>query len=395
MEQKLVPPHGSQTSKIAIVGEAPGRDEHTIGIPFIGASGELLGRYIKKAGYQRLITNKLIDGRVCKDVVANVYTTNLVKYYPPGDFKKTFYTDSKGLEPGPEIQRWQQILVAELKQCTPNVIVAVGEHSMRALTGKYGITNWRGSILESHVLPGKKVIPVIHPASVLREWYYHPICLVDWKRIGEESHTPEIVLPQRTYNIRPTFEQAMEWIEILAQAEYVACDIETKYGHVACVGFSDRIDRAFCIPFISNKGHYWDSTEEEEAIWMGIYRILAGPGKKIFQNALFDLSRLSAMGMRVNNVHHDTMLGQALLYPELEKSLAVQTSIFTREPYYKSEGKQALNVKSDKAWGADQKDDQLWIYNCKDCAVTLEIFEEQLKDFIEFERVTLNPAPLV
>jgi hypothetical protein len=199
-------------------------------------------------------------------------------------------------------------------------------------------------------------------------------------------------LPKRTYYIRPTFEQVKEWEEILCAAEYVSCDIETKYGHVACVGFADSADRAFCIPFIAHGGHYWDDQTVEAAVWRAVYNILAAPSKKIFQNGLFDLSRLSAMGMRVKNVWHDTMLGHALLYPELEKSLAVQTSLYTREPYYKAEGKTALNVKSDKAWGAGQKDDQLWIYNCKDCAVTWEICFEQLKDFAEMERITLKSS---
>lgn len=392
MDPRLVPPYGSPSSKIAIVGEAPGKDENVIGIPFIGASGELLARYIKRAGYQRLITKKLIEGQIITDVVTNVYSTNFVKHYPAGDFKKLFYSDAKGLEPNSDWIQWQQVLGAELALTKANVIVAVGEHSMRALTGKYGITSWRGSILESTLVPGRKVIPVIHPASVLREWYYHPICLIDWQRIGAESLTPDIVLPKREYHIRPTFEQVMEWEDILVNAEYVSCDIETKYGHVACVGFSDRADRAFCIPFISNRGHYWDSAEVEAAVWRSVYRILASPSKKIFQNGLFDLSRLSAMGMRTNNFWHDTMHGHALLYPELEKSLAMQTSLYTREPYYKSEGKQALNTKSDKAWSGDQKDEQLWIYNCKDCAVTWEIAFEQIKDFTELERVTIKSS---
>lgn len=392
MDQNLVPPHGSRSSKIAIVGEAPGKDEHLYKIPFIGASGELLGRYVRRAGYQRQITKKLLEGHIVTDVVSNVYVTNFVKYYPGPDFKKQFYSDSKGLEPNGEWLRWQQVLQAELKACSANVIVPVGEHAMRAITGKYGISNWRGSILESTLLPGRKAIPVVHPANVLREWYYHPICLIDWQRIGQESLTPDIVLPAREYHIRPTFEQVKEWEEILVKAEYVACDIETKYGHVACVGFADRADRAFCIPFISNRGHYWPDAQIEAAVWRTVYNALAAPSKKIFQNGLFDLSRLSAMGMRVNNFWHDTMLGHALLYPELEKSLAVQTSLYTREPYYKSEGKQALNVKSDKAWGADQRDDQLWIYNCKDCAVTWEICFEQLKDFTEVERVSIKSS---
>jgi len=66
-------------------------------------------------------------------------------------------------------------------------------------------------------------------------------------------------------------------------------------------------------------------------------RVLEDPNiPKILQNSLYDTFVLHwSYHIRVRNVVDDTMLKHWSLYAELKKSLALQTSIYTREPYYK------------------------------------------------------------
>lgn len=379
---KQVPPHGPLQCRIALVGEAPGKDEDVNGIPFVGASGELLNTILGQAGINRRITRKYENGRITLQVSTTVYTTNVVKEYPGKEFDKAYYLDRKGT-PSPLLLAYIEMLKRELQMCSANVIVAIGEHALRALTGKYGITKWRGSILESSLLPGRKVIPMIHPASVLREWSQKMYCVLDAKRIAEEANTPSIIRPVRNYIIRPTIDQVIEAEARFLQAEWCSFDIETKYNNIACIGFSETPQDAICIPFVSEGRHYWPNAEIEARAWKAVYNILKAPSKKVGQNLLFDLSHLRCHGMNVSNIFHDTMYSQNILYPELEKSLAILTSIYTKEPYYKSEGRAALKTKSEKAWDPRQKDETLWVYNCRDCAVTLEVAFAQIEDFAE------------
>ena len=62
------PVHGEGPAKaiIMLVGEAPGKEEHTSGKPFIGKAGIELNKLLSYAGIKR----------------ENVYVTNSVKHWP-------------------------------------------------------------------------------------------------------------------------------------------------------------------------------------------------------------------------------------------------------------------------------------------------------------------------
>jgi DNA polymerase-1 len=103
-------------------------------------------------------------------------------------------------------------------------------------------------------------------------------------------------------------------------------------------------------------------------------------GKRIIgQNFItFDTFILGMSGFDpikiVRNIYLDTMEAFGLLEPELPKSLAFLTSIFTNECFYKSEGKH---------WGHKEGEDEFWTYGCKDVCYVHEIapqLEEELKE---------------
>ena len=64
-----VPGEGPMGAAIAIVGEAPGKDEERLGRPFVGGSGHMLDLMLQASG---------IDRRKC-------YVTNVAKERPPGN----------------------------------------------------------------------------------------------------------------------------------------------------------------------------------------------------------------------------------------------------------------------------------------------------------------------
>ena len=44
---------GNPDARIVLVGEAPGEDEDAVGVPFVGAAGEILDRMLKSSGMVR------------------------------------------------------------------------------------------------------------------------------------------------------------------------------------------------------------------------------------------------------------------------------------------------------------------------------------------------------
>jgi len=360
---------GPRNAKIVAVGEAPGRKEAQTGIPFVGGSGDLLNRVLNNVELLR----------------DDIFITNVCHEQPPGNQFGWF------LKPKIRPQFLQGViqLKTDLEAIKPNVVVAFGAQALRVLTGKAQIAKWRGSILESNLVKGLKVIGTWHPAFVLRDNYdYKAIIEFDMARVKEESLTPEINLPQREILIDPSSAVKHKVAAEMAASEWLSIDIEcfdTNEGwRLACVGFSHRPDCALVLPCDS----------KENMLMIGM--LCGGPARKIFQNGFnFDIPVLLQHNIRVTNYGWDTMCGMHALYPEcasseeetqiltgkkklrqpaLRKGLAFQTSIFTKEPYYKDDG---------KLWHETGDLEQFWLYNGKDAAVTREIQLRQEEDLKE------------
>ena len=60
---------GNSDAKILFIGEAPGRQEDEQGLPFVGASGKLLDKYLDAIGLSR----------------DEVYIANILKCRPPNN----------------------------------------------------------------------------------------------------------------------------------------------------------------------------------------------------------------------------------------------------------------------------------------------------------------------
>ena len=86
-------------------------------------------------------------------------------------------------------------------------MVPLGNYALWAMMQHEGIMHWRGSILESTIIPGQKVIPALHPAFYINarnQWHKLPLLEWDFQRVARESHFPDIRLPQPTILIDPS-----------------------------------------------------------------------------------------------------------------------------------------------------------------------------------------------
>jgi len=356
MPHSYVPPSGPQTASIVIVGEQPGRQEVQRRKPFVGPAGRELSDCLASAGILRL----------------ECYFTNVFKDLDAPLYK---YINIKGRKVSTTATGDQYIseLKKELEQLSPNVVVAVGNVALYALTSRTGVTKWRGSVLESTLVPGLKVIPTIHPATIIppKMQYTNRYLLIhDLKLALRESDYPDIRTSERRYITGASYDESIAYLDqcIMKGLEgaTIAFDIEIHNMQLSCISFSFRPDEAISIPFVNSKGDYF-TVEQEAAIMRIITDLLEDPCiRKVGQNVIFDSSFLQRRyGIHTHSLD-DTMIAQQIIAPDFPKGLDFITSMWTDMPYYKDEGKQWFN--------AGGRWETLWEYNARDsiaCSIAL------------------------
>lgn len=143
----LVFADGNPAARVMLVGEAPGADEDRLGLPFVGASGQLLDRMMASIGLDR----------------TSFYITNVCFWRPPGNRKPT---DAENAAQKPFVERHIELVA-------PKVLVLVGAAAAQGLLQTTeGITRLRGRWFEyqSPGLPAPiPALPIFHPAYLLRQ----------------------------------------------------------------------------------------------------------------------------------------------------------------------------------------------------------------------------------
>ena len=132
---------GNSNASLMFIGEAPGQHEDETGIPFVGAAGKLLDKYLDAVGIDR----------------GDVYIANILKCRPP-----------KNRDPLPEEEDCCiDYLRAQVATIAPKVIVCLGRISaMRIIKPDFKITAEHGKWFDKK---GVSVCAVYHPAALLRD----------------------------------------------------------------------------------------------------------------------------------------------------------------------------------------------------------------------------------
>ena len=326
---------GRQSAKIALVGEAFGETEERIGLPFQGYSGQELTRMLGDAGIYR----------------NDCFITNVFPFRPASSNNRieNLCGSKKDCGPGYSLAPLSQgkyilptylgcldRLGAELRAVNPNLVVALGGTACWALLGTSAITRARGVIANSTLVPGLKVLPTFHPASVLRNWSQRPIVVADLMKAKLEAQFPEIRRPSRRLLVSPTLEELREWWTRIAPATPIlACDIETKSGQITMISFANSHTEGVVVPFWLPLGSYWQDFSSECSVWDFVKEVLESDCEKLFQNGCYDLQYIIRLGVKPKNCFHDTMLLHHSLYPELPKSLGFMGSIYCNEAAWK------------------------------------------------------------
>jgi len=361
------------TNKIAFVAEAWGREEAKVKIPLVGDSGKLLDRLFTAAGLKpRLSLDNY--GNVRKVADNGMLITNVIQERPLNNNILPFIHVEAGVVHDKAVSHIKR-LKQELKAADPNVIVACGNVSLWVLTGKKGIMNYHGSILESTLIPGKKVIPIIHPAAALREHIYTHMIAMDLVRVRKEAETLDIDLPKWDLIIDPTFGQVAKYLTDIKPGSMVSCDIETITNRLFCISFGKNDGSAISIPFYDENLQPMWTADDHSQIWLLIREVLESPVTHILgQNFSYDYAALKEWNhINPTNIQ-DTMVAQRIAFPDLPAGLNFLTTQYTRQPYYKDEGKDYMRAPK----GGDLI--KFWKYNAMDSVILHPIFEQQCRE---------------
>lgn len=319
-------PTGPCPARVMVVGEAPGNEEERLGAPFVGTAGKELDKMLGEVGLAR----------------AQCFTTDVCRTRPPGnDILKWMPDKKKDILPSfvvhrdrfvhPAIVAGAKLLEKEIELCKPEVIIALGNLPLWVLTGRSGIKNWRGSLLQTE--GGIPLIPTYHPSAILRQWAWRAIAVMDLRRAaGILKGIPQE--PERRFITRPSYEQVISTLYTLRSKSGpldISLDIETNYGHIICIGLSWTLHDAICIPFTHDGGqHYW-SEVDEASIVLGLSQLLTQKNVQvIWQNGLYDAQYVYRSWHFIPRHSFDSMIGHHSCFSTLPKGLDFLSSMYCK-----------------------------------------------------------------
>ncbi|MFC1769216.1 uracil-DNA glycosylase family protein [Nanoarchaeota archaeon] len=142
---------GNPNTEILFIGEAPGAKEDLQGIPFVGAAGRELDKFLHE------INLSLND----------IYIANILKYRPPDNRDPT----------KEEIARHTPYLIEQIKIIKPKIIIPMGNFATKFVLSDFQVEGMKkiGGITSLHGKPvdksidglNFKVFPLYHPAAIL------------------------------------------------------------------------------------------------------------------------------------------------------------------------------------------------------------------------------------
>lgn len=363
---------GGSWSRLAVVGEMPGRAEVQEGIPFIGPSGKLLWALFAQ----------LNAG------LTEVYVTNTIRCGLPGGKKPS----DGAMKEAQECCRG--LLNHNLEAVGAKAAICLGKTAWKGMTGLDGIEKFRGTVVSDPDDPFV-VTCTIHPAALLRTPEKRT-----WIELMHADCAKALRLAKGEPLWEPDIHDALDVHDLFAWLNRIrndrtpfACDVETDgIDQITCglltVGLAALEPRpvAFSIPWRPQlyEGH-WESLQAR------LCDLLDDEDQQVvFHNKPFDVPGLQRhLGVELKARRHDTLLMHHALYPGLPHDLqSVGSHFLPLEPWKSDFGSSTdaffKRINSEDGEEAEalvrQYEDELLWYNAADAAVTIEVFDRMWKE---------------
>lgn len=285
MSNREVPGYGPYTAPMLFVGEAPGPTEVKEGRPFVGATGRRVRRLLHVNGV---------------DPEHDVRFNNVIPVNPgkiPGNLGGLINM----VRP-----HWSN-LDTDLARMQPKVIVACGRAALWRLTGLSDITKETGGVIYGkQAVP---VVPVLHPAGVMRTKLGAGWLLID-KALSRAARISkgEVLTPPEINLYWPSSD---ELDALLSGTTLVAFDCEFGAdGKPFLLGLT--VDGQTCL-----------SVRPQDPDIMSVLRkhFARRDLTKVAHMHSADVGSLARGGIDCRGPFVDTLLGFAMLYPDLPVGL--------------------------------------------------------------------------
>ncbi len=186
----FTPGQGPRHPKLMLIGEAPGRHEAKVNVPFSGAAGRELMKLVGLIGYSRqdvYITSVVRQRPYSVKVVKDRRTGQLVKKTPNR-------TPTKA-----EVRAFAPLFDWELQYVAPQILVPLGNTALQRLLGNQArIGQLHGQPIEAPIQKATsadtgyrwtkrkyRLFPMYHPAALLYARRLEPVIRDDWQRLGK------------------------------------------------------------------------------------------------------------------------------------------------------------------------------------------------------------------
>lgn len=148
---------GNVDARLMIIGEAPGQEEDTQGLPFVGPAGKLLSEMLAAVGIDRK---------------KEVFITNILKCRPPGNRNPETV----------EILTCLPLLEKQIAVVRPGLLLLLGRIAAHSLLNVAdSISKMRGRV---HQYRGIPAVVTYHPAAILRNNEYRKPTDEDFQKIA-------------------------------------------------------------------------------------------------------------------------------------------------------------------------------------------------------------------
>lgn len=247
------------------------------------------------------------------------------------------------------------------------------------------LNKYVGSLLQSKKFSWPHyVMPVYGPDRCVQDWTERNVSTyIDLQKIRDEflfwkTHGTIQSLRARKLVYRDLdTDEILNYFDSFRSASYLSTDIESVYpkaksayfphpGYPITIGLAPSADLGISFNL------FRESPAASREVWRKLDELFYNSsiiGQNFFN---FDALFLEALGFRINlDKVSDTLIRHHILWPELSHKLQFLTRQYTREPYYKDEGKH---------WSMKNMT-QLRRYNCLDVCCTYEVFEGQEEEF--------------
>jgi len=320
----FVPPAGTGSSGVMIIGEAPGEQEIKHEQPFYehAPAGATLSRILRRAGLDR----------------SSFVISNSCWSRPPSN-----YLDGARYE-GEAIAAYAPFRERLFDIYRPRVVVALGGVALRTLTSYghkgTGIVSTQGYVLDGP-RDGMWCIGALHPSAIMRGEQRMSGCVI-WalQRAIDIAKNGFVRLPTR-YITHPSLDDALEFErEYNPERHVLSYDIETAESSNLDEEEVEEDDENISYQITRISLCYDASGHAISLPWQPPFtdtakRMLASAKRSRVWNGNFDNPRLAAAGCRIGGHIYDSMWAWKFLQPTLPRSLGFVAPFYnwTGEPW--------------------------------------------------------------